>query len=211
MALPSILTLPLDEWQEWDMRFVDPVFEARTEGRAVERVKIGSQGYWMLEAESRPIGPHETALFQRLDYFVTAVSSGAVFTCPDYTRLRPAAYSAEIVTTGASGQISVLTSAYQITVSGLDAGMVFNQGCLIEVLSSVHVRSLHVVAADATANGSGVVTLTLENALSTTVFSVGNTVQVEAPSCLMQITDYSLPKRLGGRRLSFTAQEVIFS
>ncbi len=78
---------------------------------------------------------------------------------------------------------------------------------------SALVRSLHRIVENATANASGVVTLSIMFGLDTQHFTTSATVHLEKPSCVMSIDPGSVaaPKSWAGREASFSATEMFFS
>lgn len=91
--------------------------------------------------------------------------------------------------TGA-GDVDSLTST-TITISGLPASFVLSAGDLVGLIESA-ARGLHRIIEAATANGSGIVTVTVEPAVKTTVFTSSATVQFERPVCIMTLEPGSL-------------------
>ncbi|WP_425087766.1 hypothetical protein [Stappia sp.] len=214
----AVLAFPDLPFVEFDMRQVNTRFGNTMLDRATETADFGTP-YWRLY--SARTGWLTDAQIDEADAFFTQASKGGnVFACHDPFRPRPRAYgSSPLSGTKAGGgafdgsaELDTVTSSTEIVVSGLPAGFALNRGCLVEVNKSSTVRSLHRVMADATANGSGVVTLTIDFPLDTGVFTAANsTIQFEKPSCLMMVDPgWSVPKAWSARVASFSATEVFF-
>jgi hypothetical protein len=214
----TVLAFPDLPFAQFDMRQVNTRLTNAMLGRKTESADFGTP-YWRLYAAQTPY--LSDAQIDTADVFFTLASKGGnVFACHDYYRQRPRAYGqVPLSGTKAGGGsfngaavLSSVTDSRTIVVSGLPAAFALNAGCLIEINKSSTVRSLHRVMADATANGSGVVTLTIDFPLNTSVFTSANsTVQLEKPSCLMMLDiGWSVPKGWNERVASFTATEVFF-
>ncbi|WP_420406907.1 hypothetical protein [Hoeflea sp.] len=214
----AVLALPALRFVEFDMQPVNARVRSAMLGRATESADFGTP-YWRLNAAQT--NALTDAEIDEADAFFTEASKGGnVFACHDYYRQRPRAYGSDPLSGVKAGggafdgsaELTTVTDSRTIVVSGLPDSFEVNRGCLVEVNKSSTVRSLHMVMADATANGSGVVTLTIDFPLNTTVFTAANsTVQFEKPSCLMMLDEgWSLPKARGSRRASFSAVEVFF-
>ncbi len=212
----TVLPFPDLQFQQFDMRQVNTRLNNTMLGRKTETADFGTP-YWRLySAQSIHLEPDQ---IDEADAFFTEASKGGnVFVCHDAYRPRPRAYG-DIPLSGTkagggaftgAAVLTTVTDSRTIVVSGLPASFALNRGCLIEVNKSSSVRSLHRVMADATANGSGVVTLTIDFPLNTTVFTSGNsTIQLEKPSCLMMLDPgWSMPKAWSDRVASFSATEV---
>ena len=214
----AVLTFPSLPFSEFDMRQVNTRASNTMLGRSTETADFGTP-YWRLyAAQTIPLSPAE---IDEADAFFTEASKGGnVFACYDYYRPRPRAYGdTPLSGTKAGGGsftgaavLTTVTSSTEIVVSGLPASFAVNRGCLFEVNKDETTRSLHRATADATANGSGVVTLNFDFPLNTTVFTAANsTIQFEKPSCLMMLDPgWSVPKAWGSRVASFSATEVFF-
>jgi hypothetical protein len=214
----AVLTLPELTFAEFDMRPVNTRVSNAMLGRSTETADFGTP-YWRLYA-AQAAELTNSHIDDVSAFFAEASKGGNVFACHDYYRKRPRAYgSTPLSGTKAGGGsftgsavLDTVTDSRTIVVSGLPASFAVNRGCLVEINKSSTVRSLHMAMADATANGSGVVTLTIDFPLNTTVFTAANsTIQFEKPSCLMLLDPgWSMPKAWGSRTASFSATEVFF-
>ncbi|MCY0146140.1 hypothetical protein OEG84_25050 [Hoeflea sp. G2-23] len=211
----AVLPFPALSFEHFDMRQVNTRLNNTMLGRKTETADFGTP-YWRVSAATGFLSDEK---IDEADAFFTEASKGGnVFACYDYYRPRPRAYGDTPLggTKAAGGAfdgsaiLSTGTDSRTIVVSGLPDSFALNRGCLVEVNKSSSVRSLHRVMADATANGSGVVTLTIDFPLDTTVFTSGNsTIQLEKPSCLMMLDPgWSMPKAWSDRVASFSATEV---
>jgi hypothetical protein len=155
-------------------------------------------------------------------FFIKASKGGATFICHDYYRPRPLYYrgaplSGLKASGGAFNGAAVLqsvTNSRQIVVSGLPANFVLYARDNIEIRKSANVkaRSLHVIMQNATANASGVVTLSIEHPLNPEFTAANSIVQFEKPACVMMLDPgFSLPRSWAGRTASFSGTEVFFS
>lgn len=214
----AVLAFPALDFTEFDMRPVNTRVANTMLDRATETADFGTPYWRLFNAQSNHLEPDQ---IDEAEAFLTAASKGGnVFVCHDVFRPRPRAYgSTPLSGTKAGGgafdgsaELTTVTSSTEIVVSGLPAGFALNRGCLVEVNKSSTVRSLHRVMADATANGSGVVTLNIDFPLDTGVFTTANsTIQFEKPSCLMMVDPgWSVPKAWSARVASFSATEVFF-
>ncbi len=106
-----------------------------------------------------------------------------------------------------------ITSSAAIVVAGLPAGFKLSPGDYVELRMSQLVRSLHRIVENATANASGVVSLSIMFGLDTQHFTTAASVHFEKPSCVMTIDPGSVaaPKSWAGREASFSATEMFFS
>jgi hypothetical protein len=210
------IDLPALSFTEFDMRPVVTKTVGAMIGRTTETAEFGTT-YWRLFAART--GYLSLNQVDDLSAFLLACSrGGATFSCYDYFRQRPRAYgntplSGTKAIGGAfngSAVLQTVTNSRTIVVSGLPANFVVNRGCLVEVRKSLLTRSLHMVMANATASAGGIVTLTIDVPLNTTVFTTLNsTIQFERPACLMLLNpEYQLPKAINERFLSFDAIEV---
>lgn len=213
--MPTIITLPDIDWTECDLTPVAPRATDRMEGRRTE-MQTSGQWYWTLKLTGRA---RKVAGFGQMDVFsMMAGDNGEVFVAYNVFRPRPIKFGgcAPLGGTRAGGGAfdgtATLTArtAFSATVSGLPAGFPLSAGDYVEFRMSPTKRSLHMITADATANGSGVVTIAFKYALDLQHFTTAAVVNFEKPSCIMQIDPGSYsgggPKRLP--TLSFTATEV---
>lgn len=96
--------------------------------------------------------------------------------------------------TGA-GDVDAVT-ATTITISGLPASFLLKAGDLVGLLKGAN-RGLHRIVEDATANGSGIVTVTVEPSVLTSVFDAASTVQFASPVCIMMLAPGSVSYERG--------------
>lgn len=186
-------------------------------GRRTETLLRGTP-YWVATYAAGKLTAAEAALF---DAFNMLASDGGVFAGYDPHRPRPIAYAgAPLAGVKAGGGgfngdavLQSITNPKTIVVNGLPAGFTLSIGDYVEVRKSPLVRSLHRVTAPATANGAGVVTLSIRFALDTQTFAAGNTVHFEKSACIMEVDEgsFSLPKSWPVSNVQFTATELFFS
>ncbi len=106
--------------------------------------------------------------------------------------------------------LTTITDARTPVVSGVANNFQFREGDYVAFKESDLVVSLHSLSADAKANGSGVVTLSIDPALDTQHFTTAAVPIFEKPYCLMQPSDWTAVKSWSSRSPSFSAQEVFF-
>lgn len=181
---------------------------ARMEGRRTE-AEDAHFGYWTASYSLAPYANTDIgAVLAFLNYRGTFLAHNPL-------RPRPVAYGqVPLAGTKAVGGafngdagINDLTDRLAPVITGLPDAFVIKAGDFVEFRASSTVRSLHLITADATANSSGVITL----ALSTPVPSVitdSHTAHFEKPSCVMMITERSVPSSVVNSTYSFSAVEV---
>ncbi|MEK9751748.1 MAG: hypothetical protein VW338_00855 [Rhodospirillaceae bacterium] len=84
--------------------------------------------------------------------------------------------------TGAGDVDAISTTG--MTISGLPASFALKAGDRVGLIESSD-RGLHQITEDATANGSGIVSVTVEPLINTTLFTTAATVQFASPVCIM--------------------------
>lgn len=135
----------------------------------------------------------------------------------DWLRRLPIAYRAGFTgLTRAGGgsfdgtaDVTALTAS-TLSLATLPAGFAFGAGDMVGLVDGAY-RSLHRVVTAATANGSGVVTVTVEPAIATTVFTTAATANFDSPVCIMALTEEDEPKREARRETAgFTLMQVPF-
>lgn len=89
-------------------------------------------------------------------------------------------------------------SAYTVSLATLPNGFALGAGDMVG-LAEGEARSLHRIVEAATANSSGVVTLTVEPAIPTPVFTAAATANFSSPVCIMALTEEAEPTRDGRR------------
>lgn len=189
------------------------------EGRLSEEQAAGTP-FWKVQYTTNWMTPAFYGLF---DAFVMKSSSrGASFIGYDLFRPRPIAHNngKPLSGTKAGGGafngdavLQSITSSAAIVVAGLPAGFKLSPGDYVELRMSQLVRSLHRIVENATANASGVVSLSIMFGLDTQHFTTAASVHFEKPSCVMTIDPGSVaaPKSWAGREASFSATEMFFS
>ncbi|MBD9621893.1 hypothetical protein IB279_02930 [Ensifer sp. ENS06] len=212
IALPGVIYGPSISF--------DPIRTRSTSrmlGRRTETMLRGTP-YWVATYAASKLTTDEVSLF---DAFNMLASDGGVFAGYDPHRPRPIAYAgAPLAGVKAGGGafngdavLQAITNPKTIVVNGLPAGFTLSVGDYVEVRKSPLVRSLHRITAPATANGVGVVTLSIRFALDTQTFAAGNTVHFEKSACIMEMDEgsFSLPKSWPVSNVQFTATELFFS
>ncbi|MCT7665661.1 hypothetical protein [Shinella kummerowiae] len=197
-----------DPVQPWDTN--------RMEGRRTE--SVGSMTpYWKAKYRFDFLRREQLG---KVDAFVMqAGGDGETFLAYDVSRPRPIAHDTgePLFLPKAGGGVfngeatlQEIVDSRTLVVSGLPANFQLSAGDYLEVRQSILVRSLHRIMADATANGSGVVTLSIKYGLDLNVFTTDAIIDFERPSCLMQIDpgSWSASKAMNARTPSFSATEV---
>ncbi|TPL06690.1 hypothetical protein [Mesorhizobium sp. B2-4-11] len=214
MANP--INLPAVEWTECSFDPMRPRATDRMEGRRTEGQSVGTP-WWT--ANYKP-GWLEPANIGLLDAFMMqAGDDGETFLGYDVFRPRPILMDtgAPLSGTKAGGgafngtaTLNSITNSRTVVIGGLPAGFQFSPGDYIEFRMTALMRSLHRIMAPATANGSGIVTLSIKYGLDTQNFTTSSVVNFEKASCVMQIDpgSYSGTKSWESRSPSFSATEV---
>ncbi|KRD56476.1 hypothetical protein [Ensifer sp. Root278] len=207
------------DWAECRFDPIQPRNSDQMEGRRTESQTFGTP-YWVASYVTRPLLRPE---FGVMDAFMMQLDdNGQTFLAHDVFRPRPLAHDTGLPLSGTKAGggafngdavLQAITNPTTIVVSGLPAGFRLSAGDYAEIRKSQLVRSLHRIIAPATANGSGVATLTIRYGLDTGVFNTTCTVHFEKPSCTMQIDpgSYDGKKSWANRSPSFTATEVFYS
>jgi hypothetical protein len=203
-------------WEEVEFDPVAVKDTERMEGRRTETVRHGAT-WWKARYRT---GFLDFRDFGRMDAFMMKVDGdGDLFRAYDVFRPRPMAHDngQPLSGTKAGGgafngtaTLSAITNSRTVTVSGLPAGFELRDGDYVEFRMSATKLSLHRVGADAVANGSGVVTLSIRYGLDTQNFTTAAIVNFEKPSCLMELDagSYDGKKARRTRRPSFAATEM---
>lgn len=211
IALPDI-----DGWESVDFDPVAPRNAERMEGRRTEMQIFGTP-YW--QATYRP-GRLAFRDFGKMDAFMMLAGDGGdYFLAHDPFRPRPMAHDLGVPLAGTkagggafngTAVLTAITNSRAVTVSGLPANLQLRRGDYVEFRMSALKRSLHRIVADAQANGSGLVALSIRFGLDTQHFTTAAVVNFEKPACVMQIDpgSYKGTKSLRDRRPSFSATEV---
>ena len=191
-----------------DFTQIQPRNVARMEGRRTE-TEDAHHPYWRASYNLRPYPNTESGSIEAF------LSYRGTFLAHKPTRKRPVTYGNTALSgtkavggafNGDAG-INSLSDRSAPIIDGLPASFVLKAGDMVEFRASATVRSLHMIAADATANGSGVVTLSLRTPVPSG-FDTDDTAHFELPSCVMQITSRSMPLTVVNSTYSFDAVEV---
>lgn len=213
------IPLPMLPWRDCQFDAINPTDVSMMEGRLSEEQAAGTP-FWKPQYTTNWMTPAFYGLF---DAFVMKSSSrGASFIGYDLFRPRPIAHNngKPLSGTKAGGGafngdavLQSITSSAAIVVAGLPAGFKLSPGDYVELRMSQLVRSLHRIVENATANASGVVSLSIMFGLDTQHFTTAASVHFEKPSCVMTIDPGSVaaPKSWAGREASFSATEMFFS
>lgn len=140
------------------------------------------------------------------------MSRGGVFKAHDEFRPRPIE-AGQTPLTWMPNLSSVTNGGRNVTITSLGANFQFREGDYVAFRrnSSALMVSLHSIAADVAANGSGSVTLEIDPLLNTQHFTAANSTPVfEKAYCLMQPFGWRAAKSWQSRNPSFSAQEVFF-
>ncbi|OHV81606.1 hypothetical protein [Rhizobium sp. LCM 4573] len=213
------ISMPLVGWKERVFDPVRPRDTERMEGRRTEAQSFGTP-YWTMRLRTVWLDKKAYGLMDA--FMMEAGDDGETFLGYDVFRPRPilmdtgAPLSGTMAAGGVFNGDAVLQSILDtrtIVVSGLPAGFQLSPGDYVEIRKSSLVRSLHRIRQAATANSSGVVTLSIKYGLDTGVFTLPCTAHFEKPSCTMQIDpgSYDGPASWDNREISFTATEVFIN
>lgn len=213
------IDLPDIGWREVIFDPVRPRNTERMEGRRTEAQSFGTP-YWTARYTAGLLGFED---FGKLDAFImSAGDDGETFLGYDVFRPRPIAMNTGTPLSGikagggafnGTAILTAITNSLTVTVGGLPAGFILSPGDYVEFRMSAPVRSLHRITTAATANGAGVVTLSIKYGLDTQHFTTAAIVNFEKPACVMQIDpgSFSGPKSKRYGNQSFSATEVFFS
>lgn len=182
---------------------------ARMEGRRVESVAFGTP-FWTANFSTVFLEEEDVATMDA--WLIQTASAGVSFLAHDIFRPRPIKENTGVpLGSGATANLATITNSRQVAVNALPAGFQLTAGDYMTFRMSNRIRSLHMITASATANGSGSVVLKFKNDLDTQHFTTSAVVDFEKPSCVMQVIgNPRVPKGWGARRVSFQAQEVFF-
>lgn len=206
-------------WRQVSFDPVRPRNTDRMEGRRTEADSFGTP-YWTGAWEAGWLEPRD---YGKMDAFMmSAGDDGETFLGYDEFRPRPirmdtgSPLSGTVAGGGAftgQGTLNTITNSRTVIVGDLPAGFLLSRGDYIEFRMSAFLRSLHRIQADATANGSGVVTLSIKYGLDTQHFTTAAVVNFEKAACVMQIDpgSYSGVKSWTSRSPSFSATEVFIN
>lgn len=204
MSIP-IYDLPSLGFNQVSFDLVVPRTVNRMLGRRTEALIRGTP-YWRAEYS---LAYQSERGFGQADAWIRKIlSRGGVFKAHDIFRPRPIEAGDTPVTW--TPTLTTITDARTLVVSGVANNFQFREGDYVAFKESDLVVSLHSLAADAKANGSGVVTLSIDPALDTQHFTTAAVPIFEKPYCLMQPSDWTAVKSWSSRSPSFSAQEVFF-
>lgn len=114
-----------------------------------------------------------------------------------YPRTYPTGFAALTRAGGGSfdgtADVTSLTAS-TIALATLPASFALKAGDMIGLVEGDY-RSLHRIVVDATANGSGIATVTVEPAVSTTIFTASAVANFSSPVCIMALTEEVEPDR----------------
>lgn len=206
MSIP-VFNLPELGFEQVSFELIVPRSANRMEGRRTEARTFGTP-YWQA---SYLLGRKTIQSRGQLDAWIRKVASrGGVFRAYDPSRPRPVEFlSAPLTWT--PDLTSITNAGRTVGISGVPANAQFRDGDYVAFkMASDLVVSLHTITADAKANSSGVVSLTIDAALDTQHFTTASLPIFEKPYCLMQPSDWSGAKSPSMQNPSFSAQEVFF-
>lgn len=207
-------------WRQISFDPVRPRNTDRMEGRRTEADSFGTP-YWVMSADPGWLEPLD---FGKMDAFMmSAGDDGETFLGYDIFRPRPIRMDTGVPLSGTvaggggpftgQGTLDTITDSRTVVVGGLPAGFLLSAGDYIEFRMTAFLRSLHRIVADATADGTGVVTLSIKYGLDTQHFTTAAVVNFEKAACVMQIDagSYSGAKSWQNRSPSFSATEVFIN
>lgn len=204
MTIP-IYDLPALGFNQVSFDLVVPRSVNRLGGRLTESVMFGTP-YWVASYQIVPLDYQQAG---QADAWVRRLlARGGVFKAYDASRPRPIEFSASPISW--TPTLFSIPNGNTPIVTGLPANAQLRAGDYVAFKMSDLVVSLHSIAEDAQANGSGAVTLSIDPALDTDIFTTAAVPIFEKPYCLMQITEWSATKPVFGTAPSFSAAEVFF-
>lgn len=202
----SVFDLPALGFNQTEFDLVVPRAVNRMRGRRTESIARGTP-YWRASYQIIPLAPEKAG---KADAWIRKVMSrGGVFRAYDASRPRPVEYSHSPLNW--TPNLAVIDDGGKtVTISDVPPNAQFREGDYVSFKKSDLVVSLHSIAADAVADGSGVVDLTIDPPLDTQNFSTTADPIFEKPYCLMQPSDWRATKPVFGTSPSFSAEEVFF-
>lgn len=205
MTIP-IFDMPALGFNQTDFDLVVPRSVNRMEGRRTESRLFGTP-YWQGSWQIVPLTPAQAG---KADAWIRKVlARGGVLKAYDTSRPRPVE-SGLTQLTWTPSLTSITSGGQTIGISDVAANFQFREGDYVAFRMSDLVVSLHSIAADAKANGVGVVSLIIDPALDTQHFTTSAVPIFEKPYCLMQPAEWKASKPVYGSTPSFSAQEVFF-
>lgn len=203
----QIFDLPDLGFEQASFDLIVPRNANQMEGRRTETRTFGTP-YW--RAEYRMIYLPDRAAGQADAWIRKVESRGGVFRAYDISRPRPIEFAATPLT-WTPNLTSITNGGRTIGIAGVPGDAQFREGDYVAFkMASDLVVSLHTITADAKANSSGIVSLTIDAALDTQHFTTAALPIFEKPYCLMQPFNWSGAKSWASRNPSFSAQEVFF-
>lgn len=213
--MTSVIELPAVDWDDVRFSDVDVSFTDRMEGRRTETVRQGTS-WWVATWRTVYLTREDLG---RMDAWARRAKDGAVFRAHDPFRPRPLAEDTGQPLSGTragggafdgTATLFDIADSRNVEVSGLPVGFKFSEGDYVEFRMSPLTVSLHLVDQDATADAFGHALLNIRYGLDTQHFTTAATVNLEKPSCLMQIDpgSYDSPKTQRTRQPGFSSQEV---
>lgn len=202
----AIFDLPSLGFEQVSFDLIVPRHVNRMQGRRTE-ARLHGTPYW--QAEYR-LG-YQTAhgVGQSEAWIRKLLVRGGVFKAYDVFRPRPIeAGQTPLVWT--PDLTSITDGGKTVALTGVGNDFQFREGDYVAFKESDLVVSLHSIAADAQADGSGGVTLSIDPFLDTQHFTTAAVPIFEKAYCLMQPGDWSLTKSWSSRNPSISAQEVFF-
>lgn len=195
LAIPTEL-----RFQSYQMQLINTVDSVSMLDRRVETADFGTP-YWTLYAATKGLKRSEVDI---ADLFgMQAMRGGASFVAYDRFRCRPRAYTAPVLSPTFNFTI---TDQVTLVATNAPVSLNLNAGCLIEVYKTANVysKSLHMVREDATGDTA---TIKITPPLHSSFTAENSKINVEKPSCVMQMLSFDLPKAWGARSATFTATE----
>lgn len=204
MTIP-IFDMPPLGFNQTDFDLIVPRSINRLGGRLTESVTFGAP-YWTARYQIVPLTRQQAGV---ADAWVRKLLSRAgVFRAYDTSRPRPIEYHETPLNW--SPTLFSIVDPRTVNITTLPGYAQLRAGDYVAFKMSDLVVSLHSIAEDAQANGSGAVTLSIDPALDTDIFTTAAVPIFEKPYCLMQVTEWSATKPVFGPTPSFTATEVFF-
>lgn len=205
MTIP-IFDMPALCFNQTDFDLVVPRSVNRMEGRRTESRLFGTP-YWQGSWQIVPLTPAQAG---KADAWIRKVlARGGVLKAYDTSRPRPVEAGLAPLT-WTPDLTSITNDGQTVGISGVGNSFQFREGDYVAFRMSGLVVSLHSIAADAKANGVGVVSLIIDPALDTQHFTTSAVPIFEKPYCLMQPAEWRATKPIFGTSPSFSAQEVFF-
>lgn len=205
MSAP-VFDMPALGFNQTDFDLIVPRAVNRMQGRRTESRRSGTP-YWTASYQIVPLTGLQAG---KADAWIRKVlSRGGVFKAYDTSRPRPIE-AGQTPLTWTPDLTSITNGGQTVAISGVGNNFQFREGDYVAFKENDLVVSLHSIAADAQANGSGAVSLTIDPFLDTQHFTAAAVPIFEKAYCLMQPTDWKATKPVFGTAPAFSAQEVFF-